>query len=498
MATTETDSSDAANSEKTFPWFSLPGELQIMIFQALTIDKRGLGAAAAVCKAWQTVIEQKTFERLELKRECLSTFASLERPRELVRYIWLNIELPRYTPSSEGSEERSLNNTNVRCRVADAIYELFHILHNWPITEEGLTLELNVYNPSDSEQWFKNWYYGNEPAYEPKPLSTFNDPKYGWADGKQVYVPERKVATILFQPIDVWSGPERRLDRVDAITGFVLRRQCRRQFSQDSLTMSFNALPRLPEIHYEPWRTMGKTWDSSYATRRANTIQCLPSTVRKLTIFEEWYGYQSKAVQKIGQTDYVPTELSTSKEIETAEKQLGSELAHRSLEFEHLSLSFFTTGSAFFRGVKPGSTWPRLESLMLTSTCLSDGAKDYKREKLLKGAARVALRMPQLRLFVLWHTAFDAAAVFTYCKKPHRCSLTWRATWEVNLDAELVGLWEDVALKSGVAELEVKYVKLSAGDIQSHGDAIHHLELPEGVIDPVSLWQIRQEAATTI
>jgi hypothetical protein len=31
------------------------------------------------------------------------------------------------------------------------------------------------------------------------------------------------------------------------------------------------------------------------------------------------------------------------------------------------------------------------------------------------------------------------------------------------------------------------------GEIISHGDAIHHLHLPDGVIDPTSLWQIRQE-----
>lgn len=30
-------------------------------------------------------------------------------------------------------------------------------------------------------------------------------------------------------------------------------------------------------------------------------------------------------------------------------------------------------------------------------------------------------------------------------------------------------------------------------EIISHGDAIHHLRLPDGVIDPISLRQIRQE-----
>lgn len=29
--------------------------------------------------------------------------------------------------------------------------------------------------------------------------------------------------------------------------------------------------------------------------------------------------------------------------------------------------------------------------------------------------------------------------------------------------------------------------------ILSHGDAVHHLGLPASVIDPVSLWQIRNE-----
>jgi hypothetical protein len=41
--------------------------------------------------------------------------------------------------------------------------------------------------------------------------------------------------------------------------------------------------------------------------------------------------------------------------------------------------------------------------------------------------------------------------------------------------------------------LSVEMERVQGVVINSHGDAAYHLRLPGGVIDPASLWQIREE-----
>ena len=58
----------------------------------------------------------------------------------------------------------------------------------------------------------------------------------------------------------------------------------------------------------------------------------------------------------------------------------------------------------------------------------------------------------------------------------------------------MVELWERVALESHSCVLRVgKAEVISSYVIGSHGDAIHHLDLPCQVVAPASLWQIRRE-----
>jgi len=100
--------------------------------------------------------------------------------------------------------------------------------------------------------------------------------------------------------------------------------------------------------------------------------------------------------------------------------------------------------------------------------------------------------MPQLESVVFWNSKHgEACAVIYQRNKASRyATLTWRGTWDLELSHDVVKSWQKVASDSYHLRVENERVQ---GVINSHGDVVHHLRLPAGVIDPVSLWQIRQE-----
>ncbi|KAH6975172.1 hypothetical protein BKA56DRAFT_688820 [Ilyonectria sp. MPI-CAGE-AT-0026] len=141
-------------------WSSLPTEIRIMILELLAEHQR-LCMYATVSKEWQIMIERKTFHQLKLKQSCLDDFERLvKRQRGLVRHIWLNIELQRYTcRCCRRWESMTWTHQNNKI-IVPAIAKLFSILSTWKSVKEGLMLELNAYSPSDPEHWFKNCYFG--------------------------------------------------------------------------------------------------------------------------------------------------------------------------------------------------------------------------------------------------------------------------------------------------------------------------------------------------
>jgi hypothetical protein len=93
---------------------------------------------------------------------------------------------------------------------------------------------------------------------------------------------------------------------------------------------------------------------------------------------------------------------------------------------------------------------------------------------------------------VFWNSKHGEACAVIYqrIKASSYATLTWRGTWDFELSHDVVKSWQKVASDS--YHLRIKYERVQ-GFINSHGDAIHHLHLPARVIDPASLWQIRQE-----
>jgi hypothetical protein len=131
--------------------------------------------------------------------------------------------------------------------------------------------------------------------------------------------------------------------------------------------------------------------------------------------------------------------------------------------------------------------------LTLTSSILAQEAPQKDICTLLQNASLSALDMPQLQSMVLWNNTQGEACAFIYQRNKacRKATLTWRGTWNLELNHNVVKSWQKVATDS--YHLQIENEGLQDVIIKSHGDAAYYLRLPDRVIDPVSLWQIRQE-----
>jgi hypothetical protein len=212
----------------------------------------------------------------------------------------------------------------------------------------------------------------------------------------------------------------------------------------------------------------------------------LPSHVRTVSIFEEFNDQLALALRS--DTTYLRI-IDTSP---VAGLMLVRAFASKSRDFERLSISYMIDAQQFFNSCQLSYTWHHLQSLTLTSSILTQTAPQKEISALLHNASLAALNMPQLESVVFWNSKHgEACAVIYQRNKASRyATLTWRGTWDLELSHDVVKSWQKVASDSYHLRVENERVQ---GVINSHGDVVHHLRLPAGVIDPVSLWQIRQE-----
>ncbi|KAF0321442.1 oxoglutarate iron-dependent oxygenase [Colletotrichum asianum] len=376
--------------------------------------------------------------------------------------------------------------------VMKAISKLFSILHQWQ-AGGGLALELSIQSPSDREHNFKNLYFGgdNENGYPDidcsgypsaeTPSATIHDPKHGWIDGVQVHAPREGAILRIFEPTRLRNTAN--LPLVPAVTKFVLRRQCRRQIEPKTLGHLLSKLPRLESLIYEPWQQ----WSKGEQKSRDEKGYCglirlhLPSTVKRVSLFEETSKPYAKILSlctpSFGRPRVGPTPVSSA-------------VANRSLNLEHLSAAFIVEARDFFISCQPSWFWEHLQSLALTSDTLSRKANLKDVLSLLQNAAKAALSMPRLHTLTLWNTSQGEACKFSYHVNP--AVVTWRGTWDLKLDSCTIQDWTKVARKQGQHDLQVKRELLST-HVNSQGHAVELLDLPCGVVDPGSLWQMRRE-----
>jgi hypothetical protein len=182
-------------------------------------------------------------------------------------------------------------------------------------------------------------------------------------------------------------------------------------------------------------------------------------------------------------------------DIESAiDLSLAKAFAAKSHHLEHLSISYMIDAQQLFTSCQQlPCTWTLLQSLTLTSSTLGRTVSHQHIYTLLQNASSIALKMPQLKTMVLWNSEPKHACAVIY--QQHTASaiatLTWRGTWDLELSDDVVESWKKVA--PGPCYLRLEKEALRDLEIRSHGDAIHHLRLPDGVVDSASLFQIRHE-----
>jgi hypothetical protein len=269
-------------------WYGLPGEIQLLILRAPIHDGCPLSGLVTVCRQWQTVIERHIFSRIRLTPSRLANFDEmLQRNRVLVRYIWFCLELDEYdcstcAPTSEtipDEQERQkafeISGTD-KCPITTAFRDLFSSLSTWN-QHGGLALDISLYSPSDSEHWFKYLTFvpdtpSNLPvdcrAEQATSSRKYHDPEHGWVAGFRQSAPPIPAFDKVFYPVMENGRPFDdtrselqwwdQLPSVPVVTCLLLRQQNRRRWKWDSLAHIIARLPRLRELHYEPWRE----WDS--------------------------------------------------------------------------------------------------------------------------------------------------------------------------------------------------------------------------------------------
>jgi hypothetical protein len=214
----------------------------------------------------------------------------------------------------------------------------------------------------------------------------------------------------------------------------------------------------------------------------------IPKGLKRISLFEDFNEdyitqFQGSLLQSILQVDPV----------RIAGPVVSAAFAYKSLDLEQLSVSYMVDAWHFFRARQPLWVWNHLQSLVLTSRILTHRANRGEVSDLLQDAGAAALYMPRLHIMALWNCGKGEAYIFIYRKECNNPLVIWRGTWDVRLEPRVIQAWGRVASKYSPYELRVEKQPLRCGIISPHGEVMHQLNLPRGVLDPVSLWQIRRE-----
>ncbi|KAI0841931.1 hypothetical protein F5Y06DRAFT_306900 [Hypoxylon sp. FL0890] len=484
---------------KALSWMSLPAEIRLMILEAIADQKYpGWASLASVCTEWQYVLEKANFYRIKLRGSCLDEFQYIVSPRkrELIHHICFNVELPQYT--STCCSKRRSPSVKISSIVSAGIWKLFSTLSTW-VPADNLALEINVYSPSDCKHWFKNIYLSSDDVEHdmdalpdaPGSQIMLHDPQHGWMHGRQVRAPPRAALQRLFRPIQLKFHDT--LPQVKAVTRLIIRRQFRRSLVGFGLLL--NKFDRLEHMSYEPWAPY-EDWHREFHDRETGLSFImrvnLPDTVSSLIVFEDSYKFYDTFPKRPAHMPW----FNLFDNLFDPSEGLGAVFASRSLNLQHLAVSFMVNAEEVFRYCQPMWSWSHLQSLALTSQLLQDDwGKREQIEALLCRASVLVQKMPKLHTFVLWNGGKAHACAFIYRIDREGASVTWRGTWHLEFSPLVVESWQLAASKLPFPELRLKQERIR-GVIKSHGDAIYQLELPCQVIEPASLWQIRREACS--
>ncbi|KAI1733463.1 hypothetical protein F4680DRAFT_463806 [Xylaria scruposa] len=515
-------------------WQTLPMEIKHIIFEVLLHQphkRHQLSAYATVSKQWQIFFEKHIFHRLILHQSKITEFGRLfqRQRRDLLRHLWLRIELPKYNRNTSVKFETESEEDRNNQIVTEAVCQLLQILSSWGKQDTDLTLELSVHSPSDSKHHLPKYYpsgdiyphlskedctYQDFHAHMPRKKRRRRAQDNG-RDGK-----ERQRERIFYRSLEIdfetTNIPEHsQLLSAQVVKKLLIRRQYAFTLDQDSLFGIIESLPGLESISLEAEPVIMKGLGLG-----SELGHYLPSNqlLKTLSIFEDDQGPRCQR--------YVMRDLDPLS---------GASLAHDSCLLEHLSVSFAIDARAFFQDFWPGALpvpmvslverqrqsdqwkanntntgqslctaaskkWPRLKSLALTSVLLHPRSPKSMIDELLQAAANAAVEMPSLQVMEIWNHDQDlnVLCIFQYRRVgSSSCPIIHMSnTWGYRLPLAVVRSWSKVSTMQEGRDVRVSEQNLDPEELGSRscGSIINHLELRNLVLQPISRCQLIWEA----
>ena len=119
---------------------------------------------------------------------------------------------------------------------------------------------------------------------------------------------------------------------------------------------------------------------------------------------------------------------------------VSREVANISLKLEHLPASFMVDASYFFHACEPSWRWHNLTSLTPTSRLLVPDDSPTEIDDMLKAAAAMAMKIPNLETMKIWNGRKGMAMFSRYqsIKGEQDAVITWRGTEEFTLQPDVI------------------------------------------------------------
>ncbi|KAL6897584.1 hypothetical protein GGI43DRAFT_423960 [Trichoderma evansii] len=543
-------------------WNSLPPEIRNQALdQIFQVGKscNNLAALATVSREWQAYMEPRNFRRLVLNQSSIIHFGQIMRNRKwMVKHIWLRIVLPEYSCSSctffEMHRQKQMNNQ----MFTNSLFQLLKVLGSWgdrkaydPIDGTGPLLELSVHSPSDMKHRFDVCALDKD-VYphtfdENCSREEFNH------HVERILQKEKKRGQIcqnargggiehlrMFADIDLDFSAiqyliEKRLPRVDAIKGLLIRRQYYRAFHPRTVAEIARAFQTIDNVTFEPIvRTF--RWADAGLEEGYNALIREVYRFKSLSIFIGFYSFDIL---------HEPwKKLSNS---------FSLRLADESQHLEHLSSAFAGDGEMFFQDfLQPGSKnyrpyldpsrpavqnvllerlsiaqrvrlsrlHPReeFEQALLKATGYEDGliprsvykphwlklntlalgSKFDNRHDLFEAAGFAALEMPELQTMEIWNEdlVLDVFEYFRYSRNDEEAegssTITWDSVYEEAPKQRVINAWNRVAKMRSNQCIEVIVPPPREGrklPAYPYG-VLEYLKLREKIANPISLREL--------
>ncbi|KAI1468073.1 uncharacterized protein F4812DRAFT_389527 [Daldinia caldariorum] len=439
---------------------TFPAELRLSIIEMVADSLTGRTIEyTTVSREWQPIFEKRHFERILLSPARLNSFAQIVQGsrRKLVKHIWLRAELGASHPDRVNAGFRPNQSLADESDFNNAIERLLRILSTWErpchLNAEGLTLELSAWSLRDYEYGFRHQRFVHDPYSEPNkdlrfpPLEFRNLLSLLMLDhtSPEEVAPSRSGNNLEMKVL----GPTiEDAPKVDVVTKFLLRRQYYSHISPDRIAQIFERLTGLQQIIYEPPERVDDTTDLWQGKSHwLLSDYSLPQTLRQLSIFEDPFHHNALTTRNQTGSAYSPG--------------IAMVLFKESRNLEHLSASFVVDAKDFFQPFWPSTltstsqSWDKLETIALTSSLLKPG-------------------------------------FFRYHSDENGSTITWRGTWELDLEPRVIQCWiETVRKNTHHLNVGVRDMELPFDGTSFPASVLRHLKLKERIVHPVSFCQLQ-------